>query len=147
MQVSIRYAIVGDAEEIAKLYWRAMLSIERLGLIRLAIHQYPAYVAELSDQLVGFAYSRPFAPDILEIDNLFVDENYRGEQIGTRLLLSVEAEASKQYASIILVNSELYDNAVVDKKPATKFYLRNGYSLIASTGPTRVFTKSLMLNR
>lgn len=83
------------------------------------------------------------APDILEMDNLFVDEHYRNQQIGERLLARLEAAASAHYASIVLVNSELYETVVVDKRPAGSFYLHRGYSQIVDTGPTRVFAKSL----
>lgn len=58
------------------------------------------------------------------------------------LLQAFETTASEKYNAIILVNSSLYPS-LEEKKPATDFYLKNGYTEILSTSNSHLYAKPL----
>jgi GNAT superfamily N-acetyltransferase len=99
-------------------------------------------VAEAAGEVVGFAYTGSFAPDIVELANIFVAEKVRSRGVGAALLRDIEDRARGSFRAVILVNSMLYPGRP-DKRPAGEFYLRSGYQLVWSTGPTLVFLKAL----
>ena len=103
--------------------------------------EYPATVAVLNGDIIGFVYSGRFAPDVLELMNIFVDQSYRNKHLGGRLLAHFEEKAFNGYKGIILVNSALY-HANEEKKSAKSFYLRNNYKLLMSTTDSFVFGKT-----
>jgi len=111
---------------------------------RIAMHisQFPSAVLVTADAVAGFVYTTDFAPDILELANIFVAPEYRNGGHGEELVAYVEAAAKEQFSSIILVNSMLYTSAE-QKRPATRFYTRLGYKIIGSTQYTNIFYKEL----
>lgn len=112
------------------------------GVVQRRVEAYPCFVIIKDSELIGYAVSASFAPDILELLNIYISEEYRQKGLGSRLLTAFEEEAKHKYAAIILVNSGLYENKN-EKRSARTFYLRNKYELIKTTGDTNVFYKSL----
>ncbi|WP_350290438.1 GNAT family N-acetyltransferase [uncultured Croceitalea sp.] len=117
------------------------LSYERMDRL---IIKYPALVVFRGNELVGFAYTNRFAPDILELYNIFISPELRKKEIGSKLLIKLEEEAKKKYKGIILVNSLLYKESDINKKYATTFYLKNEYRMISETEFSKVFFKNLL---
>lgn len=105
---------------------------------------YPAFVARETDgRMVGFVFSVDFAPDILELANIYVVPDRRSAGIGGLLMALVEKAAiDAGFNWIMLVNSMLY-TATDTKRPATAFYSRHDYEIILDTGPSKVFAKRL----
>lgn len=106
------------------------------------IPNFPSYVAFLKDDIVGFVTSKSFAPDMLEIANIYVDKQYRGSGLGTDLLRSLEEDCAQKHNALIAVNSMLYQSNE-NKRSAETFYVKNGYQCIFHTENTKVFCKNL----
>ena len=142
-QLVIRDALPIDGPSIAQEYWRHQTTTNHIEIVTQALGTLLSKVAEIDGNMVGFVYCRKFAPDILEIDNLFVNEEFRNRRIGSTLLQAIEDEAVKQFSGLILINSDLYGNPVVDKNDPATFYLRHGFDLVFTTAESRVFAKQL----
>ena len=139
----LRDGIEEDALSIASEYWRHQASNYHLEKVKSALRNYPSKIAEKEGSLIGFVYCRKFAPDILEIDNLFVNEEFRDRGLGSSLLAELESQAGGNYSGLILTNSSLYNNPVVDKRDPSSLYGRHGFKLVFSTKNSRVFAKGL----
>lgn len=137
----IRTATVDDFAAIATLHERDNGHPTDPNALRASLRDYPAAVAEHNDTLVGFVFCGRFAPDILEVRNLLVATQHRSTGLGARLLQHIETRASTGWNAVILSNSDAYQTP--GKRPATAFYLRNGYTNVWSTPTTRVFRKTL----
>ncbi len=127
-----------DIQHIVKLYSKhskSSISIERQ-----LIQGYPSVVVSRQDRMIGFAYCGRFAPDVLELMNIFVHKEFRSEGIGQKLILEIEKRVFHAYKGIILVNSLLYE-VKDEKKLAKTFYKRNGYHLLMTTGNTDIYGK------
>ena len=140
--VSIRPALQRDVDPIIGLYYS--YTGRELGKERVkdSLLDYPSFVAQQRGTVVAFSYTNKFAPDILELLNIYVEPQYRSRKIGAELLRETEREAQQRYGAIILVNSILYDTAE-PKEPATAFYARNGYKILLETRDSKVFGKNL----
>lgn len=137
--VKIEAASINDAAEISCLYGQGgQYDDASLSFVSQCIETYPSAIARTQDTLVGFAYTKRFAPDILEIENIYVAASYRNKTVGHALLQLIESEASNHYKGLIPINSSLY------VRPATAFYIKNGYSLVFQTGDSNVFAKNLV---
>lgn len=113
------------------------------GSIRLehSLAQFPSAVVYDEDKLVGFAYTFSFAPDFYELANIYIHEDYQGQNLGARLMDSIEGRAkAKGIKGFILTNSFL-NEAEKPKKSPENFYIRQGYEVVADTGHTKVFVK------
>ena len=140
--VVLRTGTINDIPDICRLFTEQLFREPNLPLIEDALRSYPSVVAYVGEKLVGFAYCGYMAPDLIELMNITIHSDYRSRGLGTEILEFLDAEAVKKYAAIMLTNSTLY-SADGHKKPATNFYLRNGYELVASTGGTNMFWKLL----
>jgi ribosomal protein S18 acetylase RimI-like enzyme len=140
--VKLRRAKSEDANAIVDLFREIADKELDVKKIAVCVEKYPSILVLSGDTLVGFVYSSSFAPDILELLNIAVLESYRGFGIGSMMLNEVEKQASQQYRAVILVNSVLYPSKK-PKKPASNFYIKNGYNIVHATGSTNVFIKSL----
>nr|WP_299344217.1 GNAT family N-acetyltransferase [Allomuricauda sp.] len=108
-----------------------------------SVRKYPCCIIFANAEIIGFSYTNRFAPDILELSNIFVHPEFRSHGIGGMMLKRIEKESLKGgYTGLILVNSLLYDNRS-DKRFATNFYVKNGYLEIVRTESSKVFFKSL----
>jgi ribosomal protein S18 acetylase RimI-like enzyme len=133
-----------DSKEIATLFKSFRSDWSPLENFSNVLEKSPAFVAKEKNKIVGFVYSNPFAPEILELWNIYVHGNYRLQNIGSTLTKKLEEAAfDKGYKAIILTNSDAYETKS-DKKPATDFYLQLGYSEIFRTASTRIFIKHIL---
>lgn len=141
--MKIRKAKLADSIAISELYNGVELD-DSVEYFRKVIDSYPAFVALDGGRIVGFAVCDKFAPDIIELVNIYVSQDYRNQKIGSKLLQRIESGSSKteQYSEIIAVNSDLYKRPEV-KLPATNFYLRAGYKLILETKDKKSICKEL----
>jgi GNAT superfamily N-acetyltransferase len=106
--------------------------------VRRAIDEYPSVVAVSGERLAGFCYCFRFAPDILELANIYIDPAFREARLGSRMLHHLIAQLNDHIRGIIAVNSDLNATAVQKKKPDA-FYLRNGFNIIALTKASTIF--------
>lgn len=143
-QITIAPGAAADVAEIAYLYGRG--SGRHADAIRIArnMRLFPSFVARsLDSTMVGFVFTVDFAPDVLELANIFVLPANRSRGLGASLIRRVEAAArSRGFVCIILVNSMLYP-ATYEKRPATELYRRLGYDILVDTGPSKIFSKRL----
>jgi GNAT superfamily N-acetyltransferase len=139
---AVRPGLPADADAIRTLYLAG--SGRPLDPGRLAGHltSLPSAVAHAGGELAGFAFCTPFAPDVVELGNLFVAAAHRGGGVGAALVRAVERLAAPRFHTLVVVNSMLYVG-VPDKRPAAPFYHRLGYDRIWTTGPTDVFARRL----
>jgi GNAT superfamily N-acetyltransferase len=79
------------------------------------------YVIKAEGQIIAGVNSFIYHWGILYIDVLFVDERYRGKNLGTRLLQQVENEAMKM--GVHLSHLDTFDFQAKD------FYLKQGYEI------------------
>lgn len=113
--------------------------------VKECIDNYPHILAYDNDNLIGFIYTNDFAPDILEIYNIFIHPDYRHQGIGTLMLQHMINNIKEKHQGIIIINSDLYDN---DKGfvIAPPFYTRNNFDIIAKTDNTTVLYRDLSRN-
>ena len=132
-----------DAEKVIELYSQMRDTWFRLDQIRYFLETNPSSGAWSANHLVGFCYSDPIAPNILEIKNIYVDRNLQSSGIGRQLISIIESEATKlKYESLIAVNSLLY-NTSIPLKDASHFYKKNGFNKIEQISQTRIFSKKI----
>ena len=106
-------------------------------IVKECIENHPHVLAYDDDDLIGFIYTKDFAPDILEIYNMFIHPDYRYQGIGTLMIQHMIDNIEEKYQGIIVVNSALYDNND-DFIPASPFYIRNDFDIISKTDNTTV---------
>jgi GNAT superfamily N-acetyltransferase len=107
------------------------------------VREAPAVVARCDGALVGYAVTKGFAPDVVELAALLVAPGHRSHGIGTLLVDAIEADARRRgHAAIVVVTSAGYE-VVGDKRSAVPFYERRGYHPILRTEITTVLGRSL----
>lgn len=72
------------------------------------IVQFPSTVAYRGHELVGFALTKRFGPDVLELCDILVAADARGAEIGTRMLKELDRIAVPQWKGLVLVHSMGY---------------------------------------
>lgn len=144
MNIDIRPAIIGDLESILKLN-KALFDYEtnfnteynldwtysEVGRSyftrRIEEDKNIALVAEDNGEVVGYIvvtlYSQPFLKEnpIAELENMFVDESYRGKGIGKRLVEKAKRLAKEKGAKRFKVE------AAAQNEKAIKFYKSCGF--------------------
>ena len=136
-----------DAYEIIRLYYSETGRVIRQPLEHDLV-DYPSVVATQNGKIVGFAYTLPFAPDILRLENLFVHSEHRNDGIGANLMHHLEHFTKENYCEykfMILDNSLRYPyfKENTPKRSAKNFYERIGYEVIMETADTTVLKKEL----
>lgn len=104
---------------------------------------YPSVAAEVEGVVIGLVYTVKFTQDILQMAQILVVPEYRNKGIGEKLVQHLESIVEEPYVSMIVTNTDTYPSQREKKKPATAFYLRNEYHIIAETDDSRVFYKVL----
>ena len=138
----VRKITLGDVEEVARLHEAQNERPADREYIGRCIADVPSSLALQGERLVGFVYGRSFAPDLLWLTNLLVDEEYRGRGIGRRLFEHVEEQARTRWAGILFSNSDLWPHP---PRPSPEgFYLRLGYEKVWTTAHTAVYVKRLV---
>ena len=85
------------------------------------------YVYEINGQIAGymlltFTYSNEFGGEVINIDELYIRDEFQGMGIGTQLLEFVEETYTDCQAILLMVNEE--------NKFAKKLYSKQGYKEI-----------------
>lgn len=130
--ITIRPAIVKDCPQLLSLMKKLAVfegyiddfKVSESALMQHGFQDKPSYtslVAEASGQLVAYLvyYLIPFSYDLkptLFIKELWVDEEFRGENIGSQLMKATVADAKKYQCGRIKWD------VLVDNKPAQQFY-------------------------
>ena len=140
--VELRRANSGNTTGIISLFKDVSDKELNAKRVKSCIDEYPSVLALRNGKLVGFIYPSLFAPDILELLNIAVQEVHRYSGVGSMMLSELENQSSQKYSAIILVNSFLYPFKET-RKLASEFYSKNGYNLVHTTGSTNVFIKNL----
>lgn len=139
----VRPATGGDVDAIAALRVSVLGWDRRDRYVRAAITHGHATVAHTSaGEPVGFRYQHALTPDTLGDGLLLVTPPWRGRGVGRALVTSFEATADVRWALSVVLNTDLLV-AATDKPPATGFWVRMGYQLVAQTPGTRLLVKSL----
>ncbi len=113
--------------------------------IALSLASAPSVVAEEGDELVGFFYGRPFAPDIVEMQNMLVAASHRHRGLGRTMVARAEEELVRAgYRAAIGANSVLHPGASPDRCMAARaFWLRMGWRIVFATGGSVVMVRWL----
>lgn len=130
-----------DVEDVASLHEEQNQRAADRRYIEQCIRDYPSSIVRQEGRIVGFAYTDRFAPDLLSLSNLLVAEDVRGRQVGSILLEHVEQQAAKDWAGIILSNSELWNHP--PRRSPLAFYEKHGYVKVWETEHTVVLAKDL----
>lgn len=143
MDAIIRLATWEDAEVICDCFQAGtgrLIQPRAAGLI----DTFPSLIAQRPDgSILGFVYCNRFAPDILEVYNIFVCEPARGQGLGSRLIRRLEVEAhAAGWGGLVLINSVLYPNKLPGSL-VSGFYEQLGYRRALDTGESVVWSKLL----
>ena len=139
--MKVRKATVEDIPQIKNLFKKES-GRDLSNDIKKYILEYPSSILLEKETVFGFCYSKPFAPDIIEILNIFIEKNSRGNGFGKLLIKEVEKQSLSKFNAIILINSLLYQSNEV-KRLAITFYLDCGFKSLLSTTSSKVYGKEL----
>ena len=103
----------------------------------------PSVIAEEDGELVGFFYGRPFAPDIVEIQNMLIAASHRRRGLGRAMVARAEDELRRAgYRAAIGANSVLHPGANPERcMVARAFWLRMGWHIVLATGGSVVLLR------
>lgn len=135
----------GDVEAIARLIVAENGRAADRDEIAQDLAASPSVVVERDGRLIGFIYSRRFAPDILELRNSLIASSARRAGVGTRMVVAME-DATRQagYRATIGVNCRLHPGATdAGAAAARAFWLAMGWSIVFATDGSAVVAKHL----
>lgn len=133
---TIRPGRPDDAPAIADLIRRQNHRPADEAAIAASLASAPSTVAERDGALVAFFYGRPFAPDVVEMQNMLVGEDERGRGLG-RAIVEVTEEALRAagYRAAVGANSVLHPGATGERCAAARaFWLHMGWRIALATG-------------
>jgi N-acetylglutamate synthase-like GNAT family acetyltransferase len=140
-KMEFRACMLGDVGAIVDFAYsetESKLNSERIASI---IAENPSCIALSHGEVVGFSYTKPFAPDVLEILNILVRSRYQSCGTGSQILLFIQQRAlERKFAALIAVNSLLYKSRAKSGF-ASRFYLKNGFSEVCATENTKILVK------
>lgn len=136
-----RKIALDDVESVAALHESQNERPADRSYIRRCVADFPSSLCLVDHRMVGFAYGRSFAPDILLLTNLLVDARHRGRGLGSWMLADIEQQAAFKWAYILLTNSELWHRP--SRQSPLPFYAKNGYSVLFQTDHTSVLIKRI----
>ena len=139
---SLRAMNEGDISSVVKLF--AQRTQRSLDTDRLEknLSFLPSCVAEKDGQIVGFCYCYRFAPDIIELANIYVQVDHRNKGLGKSLRDYIAREAAPKFNALIAVNSQLHESLELVKRP-TNFYIENGFHVLYKNKNTTIFIRDL----
>ncbi len=140
--IVMRQGRASDAEAIVSVFREYGKKTLKVTKIRSNLRNYPSVVACCGGNLVGFLYCLRFAPDILEIANIYISKEYRNRGVGNQLLEELMRDMPQDFRALIAVNSSL-NKSVERKKRPTNFYLRSGFIVIFENSNTAVYLKEI----
>jgi len=141
----LRAGTSADAPAIAALIHRENRRPADEAAIAASLAAAPSVVAVDGDALVGFFYGRPFAPDIVEMQNMLIAGGLRRRGLGRRMVARLEDDLrGAGYRAAIGANSVLHRNATPERCMAARaFWLRMGWHIVLATGGSVVLVRWL----
>lgn len=134
-----------DAPAIADLIRRENNRPADEAAIAASLATAPSVLAEEDGELVGFFYGRPFAPDIVEMQNMLIAASHRRRGLGRTMVARTEEElVGAGYRAAIGANSVLHPGASPERCMAARaFWLRMGWHIVLATGGSVVLMRWL----
>jgi GNAT superfamily N-acetyltransferase len=134
-----------DAPAIADLIRRENRRPADEAAIAASLASAPSVVAVDGDELVAFFYGRPFAPDIVEMQNMLIAARFRGHGLGRTMVARLEDELrAAGYRAAVGANSVLHRNSTPERCMAARaFWLRMGWHIVLATGDSVVLVRWL----
>ena len=147
--IRIRPGRPADAPAIADLIHRENRRAADEAAIALSVASAPSVVALDGDELVGFFYGRPFAPDIVEMQNMLIAERHRRAGLGREMVARAEDDLRRAgFRAAIGANSVLHPGASPERCMAARaFWLRMGWRIALATGGSVVLVRWLGADR
>jgi GNAT superfamily N-acetyltransferase len=103
----------------------------------------PGVVVFDEAELRGFAYTRQFGPDVLELYRILVASPVRGKGLGTLLLDRLETVSEELgWKAMVVLDSQLHPRRAPVSTSA-RLYEHAGYDCYLDTGPTQLWGKQL----
>lgn len=133
---AIRPGTPADAAAIADLIRRENHRPADAAAIATSLGSAPSTVAERDGELVAFFYGRPFAPDVVEMQNMLIAEAERGHGLGRKMVeITEEALRAAGYRAAVGANSVLHRGATAERCAAARaFWLHMGWRIALATG-------------
>ena len=125
-----------DAPAIADLIRRENHRPADIVAIAQSLASAPSVVALDRGELVGFFYGRPFAPDIVEMQNMLVAASHRRLGLGRRIVEHAETALREAgFRAAVGANSVLHPGTTPERCMAARaFWLRMGWRIVLATG-------------
>lgn len=130
---------IDSVVQLYKTYSPKPLDRERIAEV---IRSYPSAVVVKDGVIVGFCYCFRFAPDILEIANIFVAKSARDHKIGAQLVRAIIRQAKPGIVGLIAVNS-LLNPAHENKRSPTPFYRRNRFDVMYEGAHSTIYFREI----
>lgn len=134
-----------DAPAIADLIRRENRRPADVDAIAWSLASAPSIVAHEGDELVAFFYGRPFAPDIVEMQNMLIAERHRGRGLGRQIVERIEDDLRHAgYRAAVGANSVLHRGTSPERCMAARaFWVRMGWRIALATGASVVLVRWL----
>lgn len=147
--IRIRPGEQADAPAIADLIRRENRRPADQAAIADSLASAPSVVARDGNELVGFFYGRPFAPDIAEMQNMLIAGRHRGRGLGREVVARAEDDLRRAgFRAAIGANSVLHPGASPARCMAARaFWLRMGWHIALATGGSVVMVRWLEAGR
>lgn len=135
----------GDAEAIADLIRRENHHPADAAAITTSLASAPSLVAIDAGVMVAFFYGRPFAPDIVEMQNMLIAASHRRRGLGKAMVARIEDDLrAAGYRAAIGANSVLHRGATPERCMAARaFWVRMGWRILLATGGSVVLVRWL----
>ena len=132
----LRPGTPADAPAIAALIRRENNRPADEAAIATSLSSAPSVVAVDEDELVAFFYGRPFAPDIVEMQNMLISGRHRRRGLGRRMVARLEDDLrAAGYRAAVGANSVLHRGTSPERCMAARaFWLRMGWHIVLATG-------------
>jgi GNAT superfamily N-acetyltransferase len=143
--IRMRPGVPGDAGRIADLIVRENRRPADRTAIAASLATAPSIVAFEDDEMVAFFYGRPFAPDIVEMQNMLIAASQRRRGLGRALVARIEDDLhTAGYRAAIGANSILHRGTTPERCMAARaFWLRMDWRIILATGGSVVLMRWL----
>ncbi len=134
-----------DAETIAELIRRENHRSADVEAIAVSLATAPSIVALEGDEMVAFFYGRPFAPDIVEMQNMLIAASHRRRGLGRAMVARIEDDMrAAGYRAAIGANSILHRGSTPERCMAARaFWVRMGWRILLATGGSVVLVRWL----
>ncbi len=143
--VTLRPGRPEDAPAIARLIRRENHRPADEEAIAASLASVPSIVAEEDEALVAFFYGRPFAPEIVEMQNMLIADSHRRRGLGREMVARIEDDLrAAGFRAAIGANSVLHPGTTPERCMAARaFWVRMGWRIVLSTGGSVVLVRWL----